>query len=608
MRLTLYVVALMISVLLMPGVLAQDFESRQGERMIQLDPTPAFESNQTVNMADTGVGDQTDLEKDALHPAFLEPGRFLGPYIHSSKFRFVYGNGGNFSFESTFNFTREQVMSGASLYWVRWPVDTSDFRSFCIDVFGILTPDVNDNPTGVYRRCDGTVRLDAIPPVGPAVPPFVGTLGAETIRDHSGLYVKEWLWLMPETDYRFNFTGTLYDDTTPSVWVTFERYQVEAATTFFANNELKGIVGREVLSIYPAFAFNFLAGVGESGLTSYRYPFAGDNTTFLTTRVAMSPNSGSNHLSLYVPFTGSVDVSWHIKAGWGAVGQNWTVNSTRQFLLTSSPNNVSAALLSTTTVDVALYPDQPVTLLGVVQHEDDTTGFYSGGPWAAHFADSVRWDNATDSLGKSVSSPQYDHGSQRTSPYANIAYTTGRWAQVTPGPFFSTYDFGWGRAFLFPGEVNLVMFLNNGTAIGFDSTVSIEEGPGANQDQCDKMFADSGAFAPVAGWLNGLACFILSLVGDVIGFISTVFQSIWGFLHQLGEWVYSAIVGFVDFVVRIITAMVEAATQIVFSLLTALPFILILFIAGKGLPDVTETLREGRQRARGSRDRRRREQ
>jgi hypothetical protein len=167
---------------------------------------------------------------------------------------------------------------------------------------------------------------------------------------------------------------------------------------------------------------------------------------------------------------------------------------------------------------------------------------------------------------------------------------------VTPGAFYATYDFGWGRAYLFPGEVDLIMFLNDGRALGFNSISPILTSPETGQPVCSGLFQNvTGTFQPIADWINKLACFVYSLFGNVIGTISTIFQVIWNGIKQLGEWVYNALVGIFNTIVKIVTDIVDIAEQVVFSLMTVIPFMVVSFIGGKGFPDMSDARRAVRK-------------
>lgn len=628
---------LLLGTLIVPGAVAQDFEARE-ERTIDLRPTPTFPTDQPINLAEIGTPEGTDLEKDFLEPAFMEVGRYVGPYLHSSNFRFTYETGGIFRFNATFNFTREQIMSGASTFWVRWPVNANEYDQFCLYIRNYFRPGRASIPpdfpilenSDVYARCANpagpsdinllancaSCELKHDPP-----PP---KLGDHSILSSTGIYTKEWAWLMPEREYVFEFIGHLRDDTSPSIWATIEKYQVENATTYQFANYLIGSNHTETVPLYPAFAWNFVAGIGDGGVASYLIPFNGSNRSHFFFNGIAPDMACEDHVSVYLPFFGADTVNFTINMTVslgdppGDAKQEWSVDA-QNFLLTSSPNSIlqlqpgcddfGGTLVRN--VYVWITANKPIYVLGSIPDEPVLSSGIAplrNVPWALVLDDGRdRWGNDEDYT--SVQYPAFNTpgggaSSWRVIPlHALVKYTGGRWATVTPGELYTVYNFGWGRAYLFPGEVSLVMFLNNGTAIGFDSIATFVS-PGSG-DQCQGIFQNvEGAFQPIADWINKLACFIMGLFGDVIGTLTTVFQAIWNGIKALGEWVYNALIGFIDAVVKIATAIIEIAEQIVFSLLTAFPFIFVLFIAGRGLPDLIDAKREIKKGLRQARQRR----
>jgi len=586
-------VAVILLAELMPGVLAQDFQTNLTRRVDLSPDTSAFNPNQVINLANSTDPSKVQLEKDVLNPTMMEVGKFLGPYVRSSKFRFTYDVVSEFKFSVVYNFTHEQLMSGSSTFWMRWPVDATEYASFCITIENFFDDGPFHIPTNTwYQRCQGGSYPDPMP--------------GEIAEDSSGLYVKYYSYLFASRLYTFTFLGTLKPKQNPSVWLSMEKLQINNQTTFAFDDTVRGIHHTQTLSLFPAFAFNFLSGLAIAGLTSYQVNFDGTNGTFLVGSLggAASTTTATDHVSIYLPFTAARSVKFTImmrflcvlSATLYYVWEYWTVSGVNHFLLTSTPDSVKTILDSTgsgctwTTSGgivgsptIYIKADQPLVLLGWANPAEQIQGFQADVIWGLVI------DGGTGpftGFGNATAPPTFV-SSEFFPVFINAQFTSGRWAAVTPGFYFTTYDFGWGRAFLFPGEVNLTMFLVNGTAIGFDSVLTIVSGPGANATEC-KIVSAQGTFANVADWINKLACFIVSLVGNIIGTISTVFQAIWGFLKQLGEWIYSALVGFVQFVVQLVTDLVDIATQIVFAMFTVLPFIVILLIAGKGLPDVLE--------------------
>jgi hypothetical protein len=591
-------IAAIISPGIMQGALAQDYQA-QTNRTIDLATDPTFPSNQDINLADIGASNTTapDLEKDFLNPQFMQVGRYVGPYLHTSKFRFTYDQGGLFNFSVTYNFTPQQIMSGASEFWTRWPIDVSDYDAYCISIGGIFAP--NPLSTGNYVRCNGDPFHDFEMPTQLRV-------GDSVVTDSTGLYIKEWNGLLSNHDYTFNFTGHMAQDATPSVWLTIEHYQKEANTTYTFSDYLKGSRHTENLPLYPAFAFNFIQGIGEGGLTSYEIPFDGSTSDFIVfpgaygtgTLFTSSIADCSKYISFYIPYYNADNVTWYINMTWEDLRAppypsvnttHFQANTTRDFLLVSSYGTVDQLTNGYCTLTsgaapafwIYVRPSKPVTLLGTVAPTNSQVWYLSLGDQAKWGYDIINYNNLF------ATGQDWGWFASWTPAFVDMELTSGRWAQVTPGEYFPTYDFGWGRAYLFPGSVRLTMFLNNGTAIGYDSILT----PAQSGNRCNGLFQNvTGAFQPIADWINQLACFIYGLIGNVIGFIQTVFGAIWNAIKAIGEWIYNALVNFIKLIVSIATALVDVVVQIVFSLLYATPFILILFISAKAMPEVGDLI------------------
>jgi len=601
------ILALMMlgSTAVMPSVLAQDFTG-QKSKVIDLVPDPAFRVDRTVNLANaTKVGaSQLDLEKDAMRPEFNEPGRFLGPYVRTSKFRFTSQKGGVFSFESTFNFTKQQVMNGASTYWVRWPIDPSEYRVLCIQIVDYFAFTVGGPLNNDYVRCAGHTTEPPGGLLGFAF--FDEGLGDWAIRDGTGLYVKEWNWLKPGRNYTFRFLGQLVDDVSPSVWVTVERYQLAAKQTYEFSDFVRGVSHTESLPLYPAFAFNFLAGIGESGLTSYRIPFTGRNTTFMFSQEYEPFDACTDHFSFYIPFIGADNVTWtfFVNATYGDTGGNpspylrntWTTTTKRNFVLTSSPLSVQGmfdeineiCLPQSLTWGIQVYASKPVVMLGYVPDDPADIDL----PW--------RLSTATH-----TTNPFYAWGSGLLSIFStldlvtpvfiNADFTSGAWADVTITDLYQVYDFGWGRGYLFPGEVDIILFLEDGRQLPFNNEAgAIESGPGSESQPCSvigpvqSVPVISEISKPIADWLNQFICFILNIAGNIIGFIQTIAQRIWEGIKAIGEWISSAFMSFIDVLVDIATSVVDIVVNIATAFLVSLPFVLVLFVAARGMPDILE--------------------
>jgi len=607
-------IVLIIMLMIVPAYIgaayAQDLTTVHN-RKIDLQPKRDFAINNVVNLANASAdASGTNLEKDFVEFPHDEVGKFYGAYLHSSNFQFTYSRGGIFSFNATYNFTTQQVMNGVSTFWIRWPVDGLLFDQLCLRIKNFFAPSIFGGLLRDYERC---VNLSGPPNVnlmancadcGDKNVVFATTLGDETIISSTGIYTKEWSWLLPDRDYTFEFAGHLKNDNPPSVWVSIERYQEEVNTTYRLANYLTGVDHRETMSLYPAFDFLFMAGMGIGGLTSYLIPFDGTNRTYITMSFDGEMRC-DDHMSIYLPFFGADVVTFRIHVNYTVdppfppiLFQEWT-QTAQNFLLTSTSNSLAPAppCIDPDTFSnhaiVYISADKPIHLLGHVGRNttlEDTK-------WALSLHSNALWGVAYGGPIGYMSGSSFST-THVFSPFVSVDFTSGRWATITPDTYYTIYNFGWGTAYLFPGEVNLTMFLTNGTAIGYDSIGKISFGPGGSDNGGCQPFVNTtqlqGAagheiLTPVADWVNGLVCMITSLVGNVIGTIENVFNTLWNGLVSLGKWLYDALFGIAQTIINVIMAIVDAAAQTAKTLLTAFPFVLILFIGAKGFTDIAET-------------------
>jgi hypothetical protein len=687
LRLTSLLAAVsMVLIVFAPVVAAEgDYVMVPSGTEINLQPDPAF-TGSVINVGNASTA--TDVEATALGAPMQQPGRYFGPYLRSSLFRFSYEAGGNFSFQSTIIFSREQIMNGVSEYVIRWPIDPSDFSVMCFGMWGL--PDQMPFPTGPvdarFAQLFGGFTIPGISPfaqvrirqvcAGPGVAgntnlfPLSGIgglgnpiVGSFDFFDQTGYYYTDFVGLVPDIPYHFVFVGLLKEGHTPAVWLTIEKYQVEVNTTFEWSNGLTGAVHIERLPVYPAIAFDFLQGAGDGGLTSYRIPFDGDSSNVLefaghyggSFGGGSSPvQSCDDHLSVYLPFAQQDTVTFRVWVAFEPAGFPTSPNimddfnvtvSGRNFLLTSTPSSIGQLIGNHTLSNcdggvfgqsyyIWLTADKPLTLLGYTPAAWDTTVSVTGSNMDTMW-DFVFYNQSMNIAGVPRCVQMAGGGVGYDQPdcfpylppvsgkldgvfpptacglwvgyaielnglscpmmqlplFVVVGFTDGVWSTITPGPYYATYDFGWGTAYLFPGEVDLVMFLTNGTAIGFDQIAGYV--PGA--DCGVNVTGVPALYNKPTGWGAWAQPFICDMMlkaaagGGLFGILKSPFEVFWDLLVKLGNWVKNFILSLLQAIGEALAAFLQIVRVVVFSLLVAMPFAVALFVGARSTGGMSES-------------------
>lgn len=558
------------------------------EREIRLVPMADWEYNETANL---GEKEGLQLEQDLLASRMMETeGIYYGPYVRSSLFRFEH-QGGTFEFWGDFRWTHQEIINGVSDFWLRVPVDPFQYEQWEIEIQDLEMPYVGIAPTQEDRPYTIVVDykwrcLDYYQHEGRCVDPKVDDPHVQ--MDELGIYIRFWTGLFPDVTYRFRFEGDLFPEIAPLMWLSMERLQVDTETTFrFFDLPL----GSEVynynitnhLEVYPAWAFNFASGMGQSGLTSFRLP-AKNSTSFYryVTLFHLVDDSSmdQNYVSIYLPFDswdGPVDFHINVTCARGywqfedpvtpankANYQDWWVYGVEEFLLTTTPwrlDHKGVGDPNYPNLEVLVSYSKDVTFLGYVTRGMDSEDWIAGGdiPWYIPFYNSTLW--------------QTTFYPARVVPiFIQVHVTDGQWAQVTHLDHYKRFDFGWGRAYLYKGETTLVMFLNNGT-----SYYGTGDDPFA-QDYC-KVPSE---WFDVPSWLHYLICIISNLGGDLVGWLSSLFDRIWSTLVGFGEWLYSSAMAFYGWLVTVVMNIVDVVGTILQSSLMILPMLLAIFVLAKG--------------------------
>lgn len=551
-----------------PSVMGSDY--MRGDLKVELEPSASWNYNETVNLAEE---EALPLERDFLHSTMFEyEGIYYGPYLRSSIFEFDH-QGGTFKTISTFRFKHEDIINGVSDLWIRIPVVPYDYHGwyFWLGDEGITIDQMQWSCTlwGTYDECTSWTSED----------PFV-------IMDSTGIYVRFWTGIFPERDYTFVFEGYLFPDSAPKVHVSIEKLQEEQETFL----EFYEWSGREVgekdydivhrLELYPAWAFVFISGMGQSGLTSYSIPVDNDSafTRYFYWEYDVTTESSYDlhYISLYIPFDSGDPVDWHINMSFidvnGYADQYWQfenplvpsekasyldfwVYDQEHFLLLSSPWRLD--YLGTPDDHILYISAQAcneVILLGYVQPSFSEIG--------------EEWRFYRMFTNASFEWWQYiDRGIPL---FIVTEITDGQWAEVTYYEHYRRFDFGWGRGYLYRGESVLIMFLQDGTSIFGDPTVTGE------------VTCPIPAITEIPKWIDYLWCMISHATGDLVGFLSSIFDRIWSFIVGYGEWLYSVVVSVIDWIVSMAMNVIDVVGTILQSSLMILPILITLFVLAKG--------------------------
>lgn len=628
-RLVAYVFALiLIGVVFAPTASAVSMDNVASQLPVSLMPG-ASDSNSTV--VDAMNQSSIPLESDIVFSDLTGiQGRYSGPYMQSSLFQFSQV-GGYFQFVSNFTIGPETIMNGATTFWVRVPImpDQYDWwHLFC--------------SWGYFKTIEG-VETTADYTFGTMLPYkdlslfYLGNswnLGSGNVWSTSarstyqilntlhGLYVQYQGVFKPNQQFTMAFTGVLKNGERPEVFLTQEKpvFNSTQLFRFFQPYEVRDPVyhtlvdfgykyqHNETLGVAPAWAFVFVNGMGQDGMSSYKLYFGNNVTDYIewgnirqgsiTYEYPIDGYQNNSFISFYMPFSANVfnaakpglsssSIDWQVDMHCDAGGNSpsamttymgfnhgaWPlthdirfwVNNTQNYLLFSSPYEV--VMVPVDPVFGVWYPDPipryvsifikltpmqkaSITLLSSdISVPDSIAPWLQTGYWGHYYHENelASWDHVT---------PVNAHALPL---YNSMSFTHGRWAQLNETKLYWVYNFGWGLGYSFPGETTIKMFIDNGGQYFYNG--SYKDFPQSlNQSFWDKIIAA-----------------IVGPIIQVVGFVWDGLQYIWDVLVNLGKWIYNTVSAIIDWIVSIVKDIAGKVSHIVEAMLYGVPIMMILF-------------------------------
>lgn len=528
------------------SVLAQNEEIDIGKKSIDIGIDPATFNNgqKDNNLGSANFSTEPNILKKDVE---LPEGIYLGPYSQSSLFQYNH-KGGNLKFNSTFNFTFEDVMNGCSKFTVRIPLFYSSqiFKSITLNIY---------NSTNVLLYTKDIEQSQSFTDIG-----------------DFGIYVDIFEMIQPGIVYKFEVDCEINDGRSGNTFLTVENYQISDSTEinfYKLGDPLDTWHGFQALTliptiydfnevmegIFPAWAFIFEQGVGKNGMYGMPLDFSNGQTLEYTPIIPNKSIVNNTNLSIYLPFRqrGASRVDWDIEMSidlasdlqWknpvgGALTPtlNFQITDTENFLMFSSPFylvTVDFGVVFPTDMTITLKPDKNITLLNQFD-ESQTLSKY-----------------------KTIDGLSFD-----MDYFLIPEFTIGQWAKVTPSRYFTSYNFGWGTGFRFPGDSQIFFFLKGGTNIFLDVQISRFHTILTGQS------FDIG-LGPVQPFFDAIS----NISGNVNGFIDTQWEHILNF----GNFIQSNFLSFKKFLIDVFTEIKNIVTNIGFGLSFSAPFIIFLLTA-----------------------------
>lgn len=521
----------------------------------------------------TGPGDYNNIANDSFikeHTLIDNDvdidGVYWGPYAACGEFQWDKSDSVLVVTTSTFNFTSYDIMNGASEFWVRIPITWQTGLEY------IIVSIETENPPNIM-----SVTAD-------------GTTNNFTVYGTYGTYFRYTMPVFPNS----NVTVTMQVETTDiklDTRMTIEKCQEDTNTSIeFVKVDNQGDLVynyTEIISeIYFAWAFIFTEGMGNYGHCALRLPFydvAEDAYLLGYHTLAFDGNdTDDTFISLYIPFrqpnrelvdwrieinfTSAAAVGLEVESEFNGGGKTITfwISNTENFLLCSTPLNITGNT-TITFIKIKVSPDKEVSLL--LNH------WSVDGPW--------NYINNRDPI-------KINH----LNWFYVLRFTDGQWAEITPTHDFHIYDFGWGKGYRFPGDAAIYFFLNNETSILLRGNLaglrSVFAGgtPPNNSD--------------AKPWYEALWLSIKNLGEKVRGWLKWV----WDGIQQLGNWIYSLLIGLKDWLITIVHHVKELVTNMITALPYVAPFIAIMTVVRVMSPSdeysISGSVRRGTGQIKGS--------
>jgi len=531
---------------------------------------------------------------------------------------------------SVIRIPQTDIASGASEVLIRVPFDgnTVEYLQFKVD--GIVYENVTEQPLSTYTLFHNNqtrrIRMDD-----------------RIFWDHRGIFIR--LTHCFSTTYKHELSpagntsggALLYPDTETFVFdVIASPYQGQYVSVLLSEEEytvhdefwvyLRDVhisrqePFRRTIPATPAWAFVFVEGLSKTNSFSFGHPAnRGDGVSneillFLRVNNAVDPEWVGNYTTVHIPFLGTSSWSIHFQlngAEYGAPLSSTSFAATvtaREGFLTITPPAPIAWANPTWTLTVTLSHDEDIRLFsafdkymrynlvdtGVDPYADYWLFTYLDAEWVGNrmylWYEFPIWSNIWMTEG---------------------VYTALHWI----GGQLSA-DFHWGRGYIYPGEMVVLIQIDQQTEVYWKGNVEVLYGGILTKDVSEYSYSELEALVRLHIdpdkippdpedddrdiWqkiIDAILGVVSWLVDGVKGLISTVFSYIIGALEWLGNFV-------IDMVGKVIAFMKNVAEFLGNTLKGILwglpPTLILLSLAYSGNADVArETVRESMEKVEG---------
>lgn len=515
----------------------------------------------------TGPGDYNNIannsfikEHELIENDINIEGIYWGPYAACGQFEWDRTEGINVLTESVFNFTYQDIINGASEFWVRCPIIWNSGLTYISVAITTVNP-----PNTMTITADGTESN-------------------YTAYGDYGTYFKFTMPILPDSNITINTQVETVEGTPLNTRMSIERCQVDYNTTmhFFKIDDQGDLIynyTETLTEIYLAYAFIFTEGIGQFGHHALKLQFYDviDGAYFRENQPITFDGNDTNDtfISLYIPFRqpsrGLVD--WRIEINFssdaavlpgetlsefdgGGKSIIFWVNDTENFLLCSTPLNITGNT-SITHITLKVQANKEIYVL---MNYWTNQGAYN-------------YINNQDPI-------RIGH----LNWFYVLRFTEGQWAEITPGHEFHIYNFGWGRGYRFPGDAAIYFFLNNETSILLRG----------NLEGLRTLFA-GGTPEETGPWYESLWLSIKNMGSKVYGWIKWV----WDGIKELGNWVYTMLIGLKDWIVSIVGHIKDLVSNILVAAPYAAPILAIIAVARIMSPSTNENEIKGDRKRNG---------
>ena len=675
-------IALYIVTVFSPVVNADAMQYVSRENEIALKSGHSDQNSDVVNLMNES---EIRQEKDIIYSDLPQgtEGKYYGSYLPASQVQFP-TVGGYFQFATNYTISSSVIANGVSAFWLRVPVIPSQYQYwhlFCswdsvyVEFFAMPGNSVVLQATYPVEVAKlslpwyiGGYYYRTLYPSGGSSPGFGSwdnnapgnywsladnESSPNIIQTQNGLYIFLQGVFKPNTQFTLSFTGRLFDNLNPNVFLTAETETVNESQSFrffepylYINPDHIIIDDfgfsydlTKTIPLKPAWDFVFISGIGKEGLLSYILEFNNQGLDRATagSTYAPYPNlfEGSDsqkvkqlyfrqtidkthmgatvdpvYFSFYMPFTvlrtneSDMDnkISWDVTITIVASG----INSAR--FNNSGIYYTSLILTVTDTENYLLFSaPYPITTLGFPFKRYDWS-------YVNIIINIAPIENCTLKLLAHEPSSKVIHGfgmsfqSAFSSPYYSsfrsdikvgglilplfndMFLDIGLITLITPSKLYNIYDFGWGKGYEIRGNTTLYFFLDDGGRFFLT----------ASQKAIIDSLKTGGSGNSSNDPLKPLWDVISGAITSLAGFIYDGITYIWNAIVGVATWIYNVVSEIVGWIISVIADIVDKVGNIVEGVLYGFPIMSVLFIvyyAGRyfSTGNIPNPVKEGRK-------------